>query len=362
MNACDFKSDIRFERVQKTVPSSNQTYLDLYTQSYISQYDQMPRIDEIQFADSRNLMKQELEIKNTNSGTQYTTVEKLFDVTKTSSIEEAIQVLNKNLYPDLETDILQIGENVMIFTRKRNAKTEIKQEEKVEVDRNLDSLSKKELICDMLYDLSKFLGINFKTITSSELQNEPFSSQIPDAHFVNAFIYQNDVYINVDNAKFDAPIHEMSHILIGNIRYIDESLYTKLLEYAQNAENIAMRSLEFPNRTQNDILEEILVDEFSKYLSGYESVFDSMNASELNNIQYHMIRCLDTMLSGEISVRKLNQKKIGQKSIYDLAELVNAYKFHNDKKSSVDVSSIHRMVNNEKSRLLENGELIENCV
>jgi hypothetical protein len=53
-------------------------------------------------------------------------------------------------------------------------------------------------------------------------------------------------------------------------------------------------------------LEEIFVTEFAKYAAGYQSEFDKLDEKTLHEITYHMNRTLDTMISGEYSVKNLS--------------------------------------------------------
>ena len=53
----------------------------------------------------------------------------------------------------------------------------------------------------------------------------------------------------MDNAKIDAPIHELSHILIGNIRYVDTELYSNLIQLIEKIPNINLLAKQYLNRT-----------------------------------------------------------------------------------------------------------------
>ena len=70
-----------------------------------------------------------------------------------------------------------------------------------------------------LNKLASLYGIKFNDITNAELNSEEWKSVIPDVNSVNAFVYNGQIYINIDKANLDAPIHEMMHILVGSIRF-----------------------------------------------------------------------------------------------------------------------------------------------
>jgi hypothetical protein len=71
-------------------------------------------------------------------------------------------------------------------------------------------------------EYAKSYGIEMIPITNKELAEW---KDIPDVKNVSAFIYQGNVYINTDLADIDAPIHEMTHMLLGSVRFKNPELY-----------------------------------------------------------------------------------------------------------------------------------------
>jgi hypothetical protein len=55
--------------------------------------------------------------------------------------------------------------------------------------------------------------------------NEDFSEFIQDANSVNAFVLNGQIYINMDRASSDAPIHEISHIILGSLKFTNPTMY-----------------------------------------------------------------------------------------------------------------------------------------
>ena len=45
-------------------------------------------------------------------------------------------------------------------------------------------------------------------------------------------VHNGKIYINTDRADIDAPIHEMTHMLLGSIRFKNPDLYFDLIESA----------------------------------------------------------------------------------------------------------------------------------
>jgi hypothetical protein len=61
------------------------------------------------------------------------------------------------------------------------------------------------------------------------------------------------------------------HIFLGSMRFKNPELYMELIQTVENLPNIETLARNYPNRTKSDLLEEVFVEEFSKYLSGVEN-------------------------------------------------------------------------------------------
>ena len=83
----------------------------------------------------------------------------------------------------------------------------------------------------------------------------------------------------MDNSSIDAPLHEMLHLFLGSIRYSDPQLYFSMVEAMNELPNRSMLARDYKNRTDSDINEELLVSEFSKYITGQRSVIDKLPAN-----------------------------------------------------------------------------------
>jgi hypothetical protein len=60
--------------------------------------------------------------------------------------------------------------------------------------------------------MRKYYGINIIPVTS----NDDFPPEL-NVSQAKAFIYNGNIYLNIDNATIDSPIHEMLHILLGSM-------------------------------------------------------------------------------------------------------------------------------------------------
>jgi hypothetical protein len=76
----------------------------------------------------------------------------------------------------------------------------------------------------------------------------------------------------MDVADIDAPIHEMTHLMLGSIKYQNPSLYSELVSLAEQLPNYKELARNYANRTRSDLNEEIFVTELAKYVSNKPSV------------------------------------------------------------------------------------------
>jgi len=114
-------------------------------------------------------------------------------------------------------------------------------------------------------------GINITYIDNDELIDDV------DVNSAKAFIKNGTIYVNVDNATIDSPIHEMLHLFIGSISFSNPQLFQQLMSIVSNIPNIEERITLFgESRTMDDILEEIFVEELSKFVTGQNSLFDNL--------------------------------------------------------------------------------------
>ena len=210
-----------------------------------------------------------------------------------------------------------------------------------------------------LQKLAKLYGINFNTVTNAELNSDKWRNIISDPSSVNAFIYNGQIYINLDKASLDAPLHEMMHIFVGSIRFSDPKLYSSLISLAEKFPNYTETAKQFSGRTRNDINEEIFILEISRYLMGYKSVLHNLDNKTKYEISYNIKRLLDTILMGQNSVKTISNDRLFQLSLMQIAQEVNSAVMTNNFHGTINVenSELHRKLNNIKSDLYKQGIL-----
>lgn len=214
-----------------------------------------------------------------------------------------------------------------------------------------------------LQKLASLHGITFNETSDAELNSEKWQDIIPDASLVNAFIYNGQIYINLDRANLDAPIHEMFHMFVGSLRFTNPSLYQALVDSTQSFPNYEQLVQEYPGRTRNDVNEEILVTEVSRYLTGQPSSLAKMDSKTRYEISYNIKRMLDTILMGQDSVKTISEDRLFNLSLKEIAQEVNSAVMVNNFTGTMNVegSELHRRLNNVKSDLYREGTLEEHC-
>lgn len=219
------------------------------------------------------------------------------------------------------------------------------------------------ILNNALQKLASLHGITFNETSDAELNSDKWKGIIPDASLVNAFIYNGQIYINLDRANLDAPIHEMFHLFVGSLRFTNPQLYQSLVDSVQTLPNYQQLVLEYPGRTRNDVNEEILVTELSKYLVGQPSSLASMDSATRYEISYNIKRMLDTILMGQDSVKTISEDRLFNLSLKEIAEEVSSAVMTNNFSGTFNVegSELHRKLNNIKSDLYKEGTLEEYC-
>lgn len=219
-------------------------------------------------------------------------------------------------------------------------------------------INRLEALLDRLTDL---YGVKFNRVASSELRLGGFKDIIPDATRVNAFILNGEIYINTDNASDDAPIHELSHMLLGSLKSTDYDLYSALVNSVESLDDYDSRLEEFPNRARMDANEEIFVDLFAKHFT--ENLELPVDANLMDRAEYEIKRNIDSAIFPNESTTKVSLSSISGKSFSEIMDLfgtsINETTIANA--FNGNESGTNRQLANIKEDLLKQGLLKEYC-
>lgn len=366
MLSCINKNSAEYQTLKKRSGISD-FILESICRDFLDKYNRLPYLDEIQGSNSEPILKQELKIDNYNS----TSIDRILSTTGQETIEEANATLN-NEYRDLEIEITPLNKEAIVDITKRptsdnfdNQTEENKILSKAYRNTNGQLLAPNGylVLTNALQKLASLYGIKFNEITDSELNSDKWNGIIPDPSSVNAFVYNGQIYINVDKADLDAPIHEMMHIFVGSIRFQNPNLYLNLINLAEQFPNYTKLIQQFPGRTRNDVNEEVFIQEVAKYLIGQPSNITNLDNKIQYEISYNVKRLLDTILMGQDSVKTLSDDRLFTLSLKDIAQEINSSIMSNNFHGTVNVenSELHRKLNNIKSDLYSQKILEEYC-
>lgn len=356
MNACINKKSYEYRSLSERTGLS-----DLFLEAEIIDYadkhnGRWPTPAEIDGSDTTEHAREFLELRKNNT----TETSKLTDKFQVDTVDEAVVLLNtQDTYNDLEFDILPLNKTSIVNISHRPSKYNNNFEIRYKPDEEVNS----KIILDTAFGkLATLYGIHFKQVYLHDLHNDPmFKDVIAVDPNPKAFILNGQIYINMNNYSVDSPIHELSHMLIGQLRFAKPDLYMQLISLSEQLPNYEKMARTYPNRSRNDINEEIFVTEYSKFITGQKSVFDSIDSDIAYQVQFQVNRMIDTMLEGSLGIRDLKLQDIGKYSLKQIADLVNSSKMTSMNSFPLEDSSIHRKLNNMKSAMLKSGQLKEVC-
>jgi hypothetical protein len=280
-------------------------------------------------------------------------------VSGASNIDQAVINLN-GIYTDQEVDIIPADDEAMVSITPRPTELYKHIDTWYDPDENPDMTS---LMNHVIDKLQTQYGIKVNSITDSELESDKWNMLIPHDKAAKAFVFNNEIYINVDRATKDSLIHEMMHLLIGSIRFNNPSLYQKLIDSAESFANYEDMARTMRGKTRNSLNEELFVEEIAKYLAGLDSQIKVLSEQELHEINYNVKRVLDSVLMGDLSVKTIDDHELFNMTFEEVVKATNSNVLTNPFTGAFDLknSELHRKINNVKEELLRQGTLEEQC-
>lgn len=327
--------------------------LEAICRDFVDKHQRFPYLDELSDVNSEPHLKERLSINSYGTSN----IDTILEQSGTDTLEEAVINLN-NEYRDLEIDVTPIQNEAFVDIEHRPTDSNF-DINPVQVDSKPNDY---DIFNNALIKLSSLYGIKFNGITDAELNSELWQD-VPGVSDANAFIYNGEIYINLNKSSVDAPLHELMHLLIGSMRFTDSANYQKLIASIENIPNLQELAQQYPNRTANDIKEEIFVTEVAKHLTGQSSFIDNLDSNIRYEILYNTRRLLDSILMGQDSVKTISPERLFNMSLKELTQEVNSTIMTNQFKGFIyqEGSELHRKINNIKSDLLKNKLLEEYC-
>lgn len=333
------------------------TLPEVLLKAEIAQYQdshngRFPTIDELPGASSIEAIEQDLKIREDGTSN----VEDILKFTGASDLNSANVIINDK-YRDLDVEIVPLNKTAVINIKERPSLFKYVETPK----RDFNFVDSAMFISSSLDKMAVTMGIDIKHMSTEGLRSEGILDIIPDASQASAFVYNGNIYVNTDVASVDSQVHELMHILLGSMRFKNPELYMKLIQTAEMLPNFEDIAINYPNRTKSDVLEEVFVEEFGRYLAGEPSEFSNFDNDTMYQIHYNITRTLDTILMGDNTTAALDDGTLYGSSLKEVAELVNSSTMVNTRHGFLEDALIHRVMANVKQELFENGDLKEEC-
>lgn len=340
----------KLEALRERAQVQNSSSFDAQVRKHVTEHGTLPHLDEIRGADSTEAAKKQLGVDKYNL-TKTSKVMKEFVV---ESIPELSGKVN-NIYRDQEIKFISFGDKLLASFTKRPTKHSPVPKEKFK----FGSIDNEIAFQDILEKLADHYNIKMNHVTTDELESDKFQNLIEDAKHVSAFIYDGEIYINSDVASIDAPLHELSHLLIGGLRTFSPKQYASMVSLAEQFPEYDVLIQKYKGRTRNDVNEEIFIEELGKYLTGQKSVLQELTDYQKYQIDYEIKRILDSIFMGSNSVKSIPNDILFNSNLKQIAEIVNSGLFAMG--DVIQHTSQHRTLSNMKSELLKNKKLKEYC-
>lgn len=221
---------------------------------------------------------------------------------------------------------------------------------------------KSELITIAEY-LDKNFGVKTNLVTTSDIARD-FKKIIPNAGRVNAFIFNNEIYINVDKATTADSLHEFAHIVMGTIKRTSPKLYYGLLQRIEELPDYNLRLSKFAGdgRARTDLNEEIFVDTFGEFFARISNPWFNDKTLGMKELGEKFKQGTQKMLqTGE----DINSETVGRLLNMSVNEIMTEFGSTLAEKDpsmfDMDVAHESRIASNLIKALKESGKLIENC-
>lgn len=356
MSSCVDRGSAEY-RTLKKMTGVDDRVLSVTSMFSMDEKGRMPEIDEVPNADSLPVLEKELDLKYNESSNRFATDTDKF--TNGGDMTSATIRIN-NRFKDMEVRAFDYdGRTILDILKRPNIGAFYGGE--FDVDTN-QTRSDVRQILDTISDKSRELyGIDIKTFNSGTVDNFP-ELQGFDYGLKNAFILNGNIYVNTDYASLDAPVHEMMHLLLGELKFNDSKLYNDVVSTMAEIPNFEeiRRSL-YNDIPMRDAMEEIFVTQIARRMVGMDNIIDKLPLNVRSKIEYDILRMVDTSFMGANSAIGMKFSDLSSYSVHELCKILGSSILNNKAKINNDLGFSHRIALNLKRELLRNGELKEIC-
>ena len=209
-------------------------------------------------------------------------------------------------------------------------------------------------------NITRSTNIKVNTLTTKEI-SDIYGTYSPQAQS-KAFIFNGEIFVNSDLATADSPIHELSHLILGDLKANNLPTYLELIDKVGNNRNdFKDIRTAYPNLSENDLREEILAHIFSDYYNkiikdygGLEQLFDELDLKTMVEKMFQLIDSLDNISdNNELMSKSISDIAMGYESKFT--------KGFDTLSSRGSDSSMMRKVSNIKQQWFKENKLEEQC-
>lgn len=174
----------------------------------------------------------------------------------------------------------------------------------------------------------------------------------------NAFIYEGQIYLNEDLATEDSLIHELSHLLLGDLKVNNPRAYRTLLDQSTELPGFNELRTAYKELSEYDYAEEVLVHNFTDFFLGKLRYWGDFSKS-IEGISwkslFQRLFNLEVPISDSDTVYKIMQDTLSNLVLNNSSNLLNQLKIKYDNTPVI----IDRRVSNIKSKLISNLSINE---
>lgn len=196
----------------------------------------------------------------------------------------------------------------------------------------------------------------FRIVTSNEIKSE-FPGDLR-AQNANAFINNGQVFINLDNAKIDSPLHEFTHLVLAQLRIDNPTEYYNWLKTTLNHPDFETIAKTYSDLTGSDLQEEVFVKVVSDLFNNIVST--KYDPSYMFETKEQLIDSINNLFDSEIptdtDILKLMKTPTNQILYQFLSKLFN---FNNSIDSHKTLLS--QRLSSAKYKWIKRGMIKENC-
>lgn len=340
--------------------------LDVIVSHYLEKFGRFPKLHEIPGSDSSKQLISALDIKKqnieTSEGLQTVNVSKqaIHEYTGKADLQESRDALNF-LHSDLQIDLVSVSsKSYKIKFRKVPTKYDQMIDPATLTSSKSDEYTSVKVLNNMIDNLFRFSGSRVHKITDADLAQPQWSKIVHGKTTAKAFVYNGEIYINVDHATIDDRFHELLHIVLGGVSRLDPDLYMSIIQAVDSDETKRLKEHDpnYKNKSYIDVLEEVLVQQVSKHITGQHSIIQQLDANIKEKLFENIAKALDRALTARNSATTLNPYELMDGSLYNICRYLGERTLD---KEVVDNSQLHRQLANTREQLIKSKKLEEEC-